>query len=152
MTRRDAVRVSLVTAATLVVTGCLSPERSGPDLASAQRQLKRALDDVADDEVARTRLYSIAEQIERRARQLVEEHEAFLVRFDELSRNRGTTESELMDLVDSVAVRQRTALRDDLLRLQDELRAEVTRDDWAIVAEVLNGSGGRIHEPRLQEG
>ncbi len=151
VSRRQAIRIGLATASLLVLSSCQSPKGSGADLDKAHRSLRRTLDNIAGDDNQQARLASIARRIENRSRELVEEHDEFRARFDALSRDRDTTAAELDELVSEIAGR-RTAQRNELLHLQDELRAELTAEEWAEAVKVLTQTKHAIARPPVSEG
>ena len=135
--RREALRIALATSALLLVSGCGSFRKSESSLDKAYRDLQETLDDIAADDIRQDRLVSIAQQIEKRCQALTREHDEFRQQFDALSRQRDTTSSELTELAEGFATR-RTVERDELLRMQDELRAELTEAEWIKAVKALN--------------
>ena len=149
VSRRDILRVGLATASLLLLSGCQSASKT--DLDNANRSLRRTLDDIAGDDHQEARLASIARRIQNRSRDLVEEHDEFRARFDALTRDRDTTDARLDELIGDFAER-RTAHRNELLHLQDELRAELTAEQWAEAVEALTRTKRAIARPPLSEG
>ena len=98
-------------------------------------QLLSELDDIEQQQVT-----AIAQRIQARARELVDEHRSFTDSFDRELSAYGTTEVQLQQLVDDYS-RRRLQKRNDLLHLQDELHAAMTPDDWSKVVHVLNRAG-----------
>jgi septal ring factor EnvC (AmiA/AmiB activator) len=136
VSRRELLRAGLAAAALLVVAGCTSFRSSPNDLDKAYRNLQDTLDDIAEDDKQQAQLASIARRIGNRCRELTQEHDEFRERFDALSRKRKTDSAELSALTEGFA-RRRTKQRDELLSLQDELRRELTQDEWILAAEAL---------------
>jgi len=123
--RREALRIALATSALLLVSGCGSFRKSESSLDKAYHNLHETLEAIATDDIRQDRLVSIARQIEKSCQELTREHDEFRQQFDALSRKRDTTSSELTELTEDFAAR-RTVERDELLRIQDELRTELT--------------------------
>jgi hypothetical protein len=120
----------------LVISGCANLRR-GSDLDAYQMELRDLLEGMADDDADEVALLSVAQRISIRSRDLVAEHQEFAASFAALMSERDATEEQLADMVGRHQDR-RQWLRDDLLRLQDELRAQIGPDDWADVSAVLN--------------
>lgn len=106
------------------------------------------MDSLADDEAQRSRLLSIADQIERACRQLTQEHDDFIEQFEVTAGDRQADSPSLQALVEGFEQR-RTAERNRVLELQDELRVELTKDDWAMAVDALNQTGGAIKRPKV---
>ena len=136
LSRREALRIGLATASLFVVSGC-QVFGSTSELESARNELMQSLEALGRDDVQEVGLLSIARQIASNTRVLVDEHDAFLSDFDRLTRNRDVSESDLQRLADLFSTR-RVELRNGLFRLQDELRAEMTADEWTVVVKALN--------------
>ena len=151
VSRREALRVGLAAASLLVLWGCQSSKGSRADLDKAHRSLRRTLDNIAEDDHRQARLASIARRIENRSKELVEEHDEFRARFDALSRDRETTEAQLEELVSAFGSR-RTSQRNDLMHLQDELRAELTAEEWVQAVESLTQTQQAYARPPVSEG
>jgi len=151
VSRREAMRVGLAAASLLVVWGCQSLKGSRADLDKAHRSLRRTLDNIAEDDHRQARLASIARRIENRSRELVEEYDEFRASFDALSRDRETTQTQLQELV-SVFTDRRTTQRNSLLYLQDELRAELTSEEWDQAVEALLETKRALARPPVSEG
>ena len=147
VSRREFIRAGLGAAALLALGGCATFRRSS-DLDKAYSNLQGTLDDLTDDEVRQSRLASIARRIENRCRELTEEHEEFRDRFHSLSRKRNTTTAELDEVVESFAAR-RTKQRNELFVLQDELRRELTEEEWALAVEALNQTQEAYSRPNV---
>jgi chromosome segregation ATPase len=144
--RREFIRAGLGAAALLALGGCATFRRSS-DLDKAYSNLQETLDDLTDDEVRQSRLASIARRIENRCRELIQEHEEFRDRFHSLSRKRNTTTAELDEVVESFAAR-RTKQRNELFLIQDELRQELTEEEWASAVEALNKTQEAYTRPK----
>ena len=139
ISRRQALKLAV--SSVLLITGCTSM-RSGSGLDSAVDELNSLLDETVTDSEY-TLLSAIAGKIENRARQLVAEHKTFTDNFDRLLSTYDTEEAQLKQLVEGYVIR-RKGLRDDLLRLQDELHFAMTPDEWDRVVQVLNRTGDAI--------
>ncbi len=150
VSRRDALRVSLASAALLVVAGCQAGGRS-KQLESASEELRRTIKGMSENDVERVRLASIARRLEARSRELLVDYREFQADFDTLSINRDVSSSELSRMTDEYQAR-RIAGRNDLLRLQDDLRAELTADEWDEVVDVLNRKAQSIARTPLEKG
>ena len=148
ISRRDALRVGATAAALAVVASCASFRKS--DLDKANRDLSRALDELAQGAAQEGKLASIARRIGNRSRELVEEHEEFEERFIALSNDRSVPEDEL-DSLNSEFSERRTQHRDELLRLQDELRGELTAEQWGEAVKVLNETQTATARPLASE-
>ena len=101
-------------------------------------ELDRLLDEMNDDQ--QRRLADIAQRIQARARELAGEHRTFTDSFDRMLTAHDTTEAQLERLTADYN-RQRRIKRNELLRLQDELHAAVTPDDWSDIVRALNRAG-----------
>jgi hypothetical protein len=146
LSRRQALK--LATASVLLVTGCAT-FRQGSDLDAAMSDLDGLLDETAGNG-EQVWLASIARRIKIRAQDLVAEHREFVDSFDRLLREYSVTEVQLNQLIKAYA-RRRKWLRNDLLRLQDELHASLTPDEWAEVVQVLNRTGKAVATHPLSE-
>jgi hypothetical protein len=101
-------------------------------------ELNKRLDEMNDNE--QQRVTSIVQRIRARARELAEEHRAFINSFDQLLSKYDTADTELGELTDNYN-RNRILKRNDLLHLQDELHAAMTPEDWYDVVRILNQAG-----------
>jgi len=119
VSRREFIRASLGAAALLALGGCATFRRSS-DLDKAYSNLQGTLDDLTDDEVRQSRLASIARRIENRCREVVESFAA-----------------------------RRTKQRNELFVLQDELRRELTEEEWASAVEALNKTREAYTRPKV---
>ena len=137
ISRRETLRITLAASALLLVAGCSRFGKSESDLDKAFTTLDETLDEIATDADQQERLMSIAEQIETACRVLKDEHDTFVEQFDSAARLRDTSSSALEQVVEGVDERQ-TEHRNQLLALQDELRAELTEQEWAMAVEALN--------------
>jgi hypothetical protein len=146
LSRRQALK--LATASVLLVTGCAT-FRQGSDLDAAMSDLDGLLDQMAGNG-EQVWLASIARRIKIRAQDLVAEHREFVDSFDRLLREYSVTEVQLNQFIKAYA-RRRKWLRNDLLRLQDELHASLTPDEWAEVVQVLNRTGKAVATHPLSE-
>ena len=148
VSRRKLLRVGLAAAALLVVAGCTSFRGTTNDLDKAYRNLQDTLDGIAEDDKQQAQLASIARRIDNRCRELTQEHDEFRERFDALSRQRKTDSADLYALTDDF-VRRRTQQRNELLSLQDELRRELTEDEWILAAEALTAKQAAYARPSV---
>ena len=146
--RREALRIALATSALLLVSGCGSFRKSDSSLDKAYLNLQETLDDIATDDIRQDRLFSIARQIEKRCQELTREHDEIHQQFDALSRKRDTTSFELTELMEGFATRS-TVERDELLRMQDELRAELTEQEWTVAVEALDQTREAYTRPQI---
>lgn len=146
LSRRQALK--LAAASVLLVAGCAT-FRQGSDLDAAMSDLDGILNDIARNG-KQVWLASIARRIGIRARDLVAEHQEFVDSFDRLLSERDVTEAQLKQMIEA-HVKRRERLRNDLLRLQDELHASMTPDDWAKVVQVLNRTGKAVTNRTLSE-
>jgi hypothetical protein len=137
LSRRDALRITLATSALLLVAGCGMFRKSESDLDKAFATLRDTLDELATDADQQERLVAIAGQIETACRALTDEHDAFVEQFEGDARQRDTSSSALEQVVEGFAER-RTEHRNQLLGLQDDLRAELTEQEWTMAVEALN--------------
>jgi len=145
--RREFIRAGLGAAALLALGGCATFRRSS-DLDKAYSNLQETLDNLTDDEVRQSRLASIARRIENRCQELTQEHEEFRDRFHSLSRNRDTTSAELDKVVEGFSAR-RTKQRHELFLIQDELRKELTEEEWALAVQALNQTQEAYSRPKV---
>ena len=151
VSRRDALRVSLASAALLVVAGCQAGGSSTAQLESAVKELRKTIEGMSENDVERVRLASITRRLEARSRELLVDYREFQADFDTLSINRDVSSSELSRMTDEYQAR-RIAGRNDLLRLQDDLRAELTADEWDEVVDILNRKAQSIARTPLEKG
>ena len=93
---------------------------------------------------------AIADKISTDARALLEVHLDFASEFNRKAADSSISDAVLVKLVNDYEV-ERTALRNGLLRDQDELRAAVPADVWPDVLEVLNRKGAEIAPTRGRE-
>ena len=135
-TRREMVVAGVAVAALQLVSGCSTLGFGGSDLDKAYSKLDKALVGMGGGDAREARLASIARRIANRCRELTHEHEEFREQFDTLSRKRETASSELNQLVEGFYAR-RTKQRNELLHAQDELRKELSHEEWTIAAEAL---------------
>ena len=140
--------LKLAISSVLLVAGCATMSSSS-DLDTAVNNLNRLLDEIADDE-RQELLTSIAQRIKLKAQELGAEHHSFVDSFDRMLKNHDTTESQLKQLIETYS-KHRQRLRNDLLRLQDELHTSMTPDEWSRVVEVLNQTGKAIASYTLSE-
>ena len=136
VSRRDALRMSLATASLLVVAGCQS-SRSSADFDAASKDLRGMLDGMATGELDEARLASISRRLEVKARELIDDYQEFKSNLDTLTVNRDVSSDGLGEMASRYQAR-RIALRNDLYRLQDELRGELSAAEWEEVATALN--------------
>ena len=141
LSRRQALRMALAASALLVLEGCGTLRRS--DLDKARRDLRRTLDELAKDDPREDVLRSIAQRIADTAVELYEESEAFLSRFDKQSKDRDVSAEELRDTVNRFE-RRRGQLRAKVLEAQDDLRSELTPEEWAVAIQALNQKAGAV--------
>lgn len=147
--RRDALRISLAASALLLITGCSVFRKSGSDLDNAFTALRETLDEIATDADQQERLIAIAGQIETACRALTNEHDAFVEQFEGDARLRDTNSSALEQVVEGFAER-RTKHRNQLLVLQDELRGELTEQEWSTAVEALNQTQEAYTRPKVE--
>jgi hypothetical protein len=148
LSRRDALRISLAASALLLVAGCGMFRKSGSDLDKAFTTLRDTLDELATDSDQQQRLIAIAGQIEEACRALTGEHDAFVEQFEGDARQRDTSSAALEQVVDGFAER-RTEHRNQLLVLQDELRAELTAKEWTTAVKALNQTQEAYRRPQV---
>jgi len=138
--RRQLLRLAI--ASVLVINGC-AMLRGRSDLDAAQDDLRNLLDSFEPDSGQNVILASIARRIENQSSELVTEQQEFLHSFDTLMNKRDVTETQLSQIIDAYNDRRRW-LRDDLIRLQDDLHAALSPEDWTEVIQVLNRKGEAI--------
>ncbi len=148
LSRREMLRITLAASALLLVAGCGMFRKSESDLDKAFTTLREALDEIATDADRQDRLALLAEQIEKACRALTDEHDAFVEQFEGDARQRDTSSSDLEQVVEGFAER-RTEHRNQLLVLQDELRAELTEQEWPMALEALNQTQEAYTRPRV---
>ena len=146
VTRRDILRISLAASAMFAIGACRSSS-SHKEIDKANKELRKTLDRIAQNDVVRTELASIARGIEARAREMVTAHREFLTDFDSLTVKADVTAEQLQRKADRFQTR-RLELRNSLLRLQGELRAELNAEEWAEVVDALNKKASAIVESK----
>ncbi len=152
VSRRDALRISLATASLLVVAGCQSGGSAARAFESASKDLRKTLDGMAANDVESARLASISRRLESRSRELLEDHLEFQSNLDTLSILPEVSSAELKRMGSEYQAR-RITLRNDLLRLQDELRAELTAEEWDEVVDALNNKAKSVaRAPEIKKG
>ncbi|MBT8332178.1 MAG: hypothetical protein KJP06_07605 [Deltaproteobacteria bacterium] len=135
--RREFIRVGLMAAAMLAATGCAYLRGSKNDLDTAISDLRKTLDTFEADDARKARLASIGRRIENRCIEFTELYLDYRRRLDTLSRQRSTPTALLKVLVDDFSTR-RKRYRNELLGVQEELRQELTREEWGRAIRVLN--------------
>ncbi len=133
--RRQALRMALAASALLVLEGCGTLRRS--DLDKARRDLRRTLDELGKGDPREDALRSIGQRIVDAAFELYDENGAFLKRFDKQSKDREVSADQLQETVNRFE-RRRAQLRSKGLEAQDDLRRELTPEEWAQAVQVLN--------------
>jgi len=151
VSRREALRIALAASALLVVASCGMLRRSQSGVDKAFMTLRETLDAIATDAGQERQLLAIAEQIETACRDLIDEYDAFIEQFEGHARQRDTGSSALQQVVDGFAV-ERTKQRNHLLELQDELRSELTEQEWSMVVEALNQTQDGDTRPESRTG
>ena len=148
ISRRDTLRIALAASALLLVSSCGVFRRSDGELDKAFANLRATLDEIASDADQQERLIAIAGQIEQACRALTDEHDTFVAQFEGEARRRDTSSSDLEAVVAGFAER-RTKHRNELLGLQDELRAELTEQEWTMAVEALNQTQEAYTRPKV---
>ena len=148
LNRREALRISLASSALLLIAGCSAFRKSESDLDKAFRNLDTTMDSLAADSDQQASLISIAERIEKTCRDLTFEHDAFVEQFEAEAQRRETSSAELEKIVQGFGQR-RTSERDQLLRIQDELRAELTEQEWATAVKALDQTREAYTRPKI---
>ena len=149
ISRRDALRIGLASAALFAISGCAIFGGSKTDLDKALSTLQKTLEGFGEDEVRQSKLISIARRIENRCRELIQEHEEFSATFEKLSIKRETTSGQLNEFVDGFTTR-RTEQRNAILRLQDDLRLELSEEEWIEAVRALNSTQEAMARPRAE--
>jgi hypothetical protein len=140
--------LKLAAASVLLISAC-TEVKDEPESDRAISELASVLDEMASNDQQQT-LIGIAERIETQARELVAEHQAFIADFNRLLNDRDATETDLGQLINAYADR-RTFLRNNLLRLQDQLHTSLSPEEWAEVVKVLNRAGKSVSGYTLQK-
>ena len=148
LNRREALRISLASSALLLIAGCSAFRKSESDLDKAFRNLTTTMDSLAADSDQQASLISIAERIEQSCRDLTFEHDAFVEQFEVEAQRRDTSAAELEKIVQGFGQR-RTSERDQLLRIQDELRAELTEQEWVTAVKALDQTREAYTRPKI---
>jgi arsenate reductase-like glutaredoxin family protein len=148
ISRREALRIALAASALLLVSSCGMFRKSESDLDNAFATLRYTLDEIATDTDQQERLVEIAGQIEAACRALTNEHDTFVEQFESDARLRDTSSAALEQIVEGFAER-RTEHRNQLLELQDELRAELTEQEWTTAVEALNQTQEAYTRPKV---
>lgn len=139
--------VVLAMGAVALLPGCHSVAGSRSEFDAASADLRHELDRIAWTDERRQRLASIAARLEDTARSLVDRHERFLSDFEFISIERAEPAERLRALTDRY-LEERVASRAELVRLQRELRAELTDPEWSEVVTVLNRKARLAARPR----
>lgn len=147
ISRRD-FNIGIVASASLVASGCAALRR-GSKLDAAFADLETLLDQVEGKD--NSALIGIAEDIRAISRNLLNTNRDFESDFNQKAADRDVTDKSLTMLVREHAV-NRTELRSELLRTQDELHAAVPVDAWPDVLDVLNRKIQAIAPTRRIEG
>ena len=148
ISRRETLRITLAASALLLIAGCGVLRKSENDLDNAYAALRETLDEIATDKDQQARLIAIAGQIETACQALTNEHDAFVEQFEGDARMRDTSSSVLEQIVEGFAER-RTEHRNQLILLQDELRAELTEQEWAMALTALNQTQEAYTRPKV---
>ena len=148
ISRRETLRITLAASALLLVASCGMFRKSESDLDKAFTALRETLDEIATDADQQERLIAVVGQIETACRALTDEHDTFVEQFEGEARQRDTSSSDLEAVVAGFAER-RTKHRNELLGLQDELRAELTAQEWTIALEALNQTPEAYTRPKV---
>jgi len=136
VSRRDALRITLAAAAMMVVAGCQTSPGSS-ELEAANKALRNTLEGMPASKERRARLVAIARRIETQSEAMLDDFRAFYDEFDKASIDRTVSGAELERMGREFQTR-RVAQRNEMLELQDELRAELTDEEWQEVVETLN--------------
>jgi hypothetical protein len=147
ISRRD-FNIGIVISASLVASGCASL-RSGSDLDAAYADLENLLNQVEGTD--NSALISIAENMREISSKLLNMNRDFESDFNQKAADRDVTDKSLTMLVREYEV-NRTELRSELLRTQDELHAAVPVDAWPDVLDVLDRKSQAIVPTRGIEG
>jgi hypothetical protein len=126
----------LAAVALLAVAACGSTGWSG-ELDAAFRDLSSALEGMAEDDAERDRLRDLARQIETLGRELLAKHLAFQEEFDAGTADPAVAVADLRRRTNDYQ-RDRVRMRDELLRVQGELRSELSEADWGAVIDTLS--------------
>lgn len=146
LTRRQ-VSIAIAGAALFVASGCAAFRRES-ELDAAIADLESILQAIGSDND--DELVAIAEKISEQAQSLREAHEDFASEFNRQAANREVSKDTLAELVRNYDA-GRLALRNELLRSQDELHLAVPEDSWPEVLEVLNRKGRAVMPRRARE-
>ena len=135
-TRRDSLRIALAASALTLLGACRSsnPEK---EFAKTSEELTELLERVAKDDVERVELASVARRIRSMARELINDHRQFLTHFDQLTANADVATPDIRRVGERFLAR-RTKQRDDLLRLQGELRTRLQDEEWDEAVEIMS--------------
>lgn len=144
LSRRQALRMALATSALLVLEGCGTLRRS--DLDKARRDLLHTIAELAKDDEREDVLRSIGQRIADAAFELYDESEAFIERFDKQSKDRDISADQIQNTVNRFELR-RVELRRNVLEAQDDLRRELTREEWAQAVQALNRKAKAVSPP-----
>ena len=147
LNRRQLLKLAV--ASVLLISACTAVKEEESDSDRALSELGKLLDEMAGDDKQQA-LIGIAERLETQARELVAEHQAFVVDFNRMLNDRAVTETQLGELINAYTKR-RTSLRNNLLQLQDELHTSLSPEDWAEVVQVLNHAGKALSGYTLDE-
>ena len=149
LSRREVLRVGVASASLFVVSGC-SLFGGGSELEEARSELVEALKKLEREQPQEVQLLAIARRIGAESRVMVDEHLASLLDLDGLSRNADVSAAELTTFGKSFRAHRNDVLM-DLLRLQDELRAELTDEEWPTVVKAINRHANRTKPAMFKE-
>ena len=147
LNRRQLLKLAV--ASVLLISACTAVKEEESDSDRALSELGKLLDEMAGNDKQQA-LIGIAERLETQARELVAEHQAFVVDFNRMLNDRAVTENQLGELINA-HTKRRTSLRNNLLQLQDELHTSLSPEDWAEVVQVLNHTGKALSGYTLDE-
>ena len=137
--RRDFI-IALSASALVLATGCATFRRES-EIDAAFNDLDELLAVTGEDNL--DGVVPIVEQMRADSRALLDIHETFVVKFNSMAADRSATLDDLNSLVDGYHA-DRKSKRDDLLRLQDDLREALPTDAWPDVQRVLNSKSQAI--------
>jgi ElaB/YqjD/DUF883 family membrane-anchored ribosome-binding protein len=133
MTRREFM-ICVAASALLVASGCATFRR-GSEVDAALGELESLLSQFGDAD--EEELMAIAERIGHNVRALLDKHERFGEEFNARARDRSVSDESLQELANDYEA-GRVMLRNELLRVDQELFAALPVDANADVLELLN--------------
>lgn len=139
--------IGLGASAMMVISGCAT-SRNSSEMDTAFADLEVLLNQSSESNTEQ--LAAIARRIRDQSREFLNANQTFITAFNAQASSRSATSEELQQLVDNFDVDRQT-MRNNLLRLQDELYAALPADAWSDVLEVLNRKSEALTANNISE-